>query len=337
LGIFQTISIRQKIYMRAILFENYGLPVKVLTIKDIAKPIPKANEVLIKVHATAINDYDWSLVRGKPYLYRLMFGLFKPKNQIAGMELAGIVEEIGSDVKKLKVGDAVFGDISTYGFGTFAEYISIHEDALLKKPEALSFEVAAAIPHASTLALQALRDMGEIKEGQKILINGGGGGVGTIGLQLAKLKNCEVTGVDSEEKFKMMKSLGFDHVVDYNKVNFTKMGEEFDLILDCKTSKSPFSYLKALKPNGKYVTIGGNLSSLVSVLFWSKLFSLFSTKKLQILSLKPNEGLDYVSELVIQKSITCQIDGPYPLEETPRLIQYFGEGLHKGKIVIKTI
>ncbi len=321
--------------MKAVLFEKYGLPNKVLEIKDLAKPIPKANEVLIKIYATAVNDYDWSIVRGKPYLYRLMFGLFKPKHRIAGMELAGLVEGIGSDVRKLKVGDAVFGDISTYGFGTFSEYISIHEDSVLKKPEALSFEVATAIPHASALALQALRDLGKIKEGQKILINGGGGGVGTIGLQLAKLYKCHVTGVDSAEKFEMMTSLGYDQLIDYKMYDFTKLGEQYDLILDCKTNKSPFSYLKALKPNGNYVTIGGNLIDLINLLFWSKLFSLFSTKKLQILSLKPNEGLDYISELVIQKKITCQIDGPYPLEETPRLIQYFGEGHHKGKIVIR--
>jgi NADPH:quinone reductase-like Zn-dependent oxidoreductase len=321
--------------MRAILFENYGVPIKVITIKEIAKPIPKANEVLIKVHATAINDYDWSLVRGKPYLYRLMFGLFKPKNQIPGMELSGVVEAIGMDVTKWKVGDAVYGDISNHGFGTFAEYISIHEDSVIEKPKELSFEVAAAIPHASALALQGLRDMGKMKQGQKVLINGGGGGVGTIGFQLAKLYDCHVTGVDSVEKFEMMTSLGYDQLIDYNVFDFTRLGEQYDLILDCKTNKSPFSYLKALAPNGKYVTVGGNLSSLVSVLLWSKVISIFSSKKLKILSLKPNEGVDYISQLLIEGKINSQIDGPYPLEKSPRLIQYFGEGLHKGKIVVR--
>lgn len=321
--------------MRAIFFENYGLPLKVLTIKEIAKPIPKANEVLIKIHATAINDYEWSIARGKPYVYRLMFGLFRPKNQIPGMELSGVVEGIGAGVTKWEVGDAVFGDISNYGFGTLAEYISIHEDSVIRKPKELSFEVAAAIPHASALALQGLRDLGKIKQGQKVLINGGGGGVGTIGFQLAKLYNCHVTGVDSAEKFEMMTSLGYDQLIDFKKIDFTGFGEQYDLILDCKTSKSPFSYLKALKPNGKYVTIGGNLSSLVSILFWSKVISIFSSKKLKILSLKPNEGVDYISELLIDGKITPQIDGPYQLEETPRLIQYFGEGHHKGKIVIR--
>lgn len=321
--------------MKAILFEKYGIPEEVLALKEASLPTPQDNEVLIKIHATTINDYDWSIVRGKPYLYRLMFGLSKPKNPIAGMELAGIVEGIGSKVSKLKVGDAVYGDISQFGFGTFAEYISIHEDAVLIKPEGLSFEIAAAIPHASTLALQALRGIGKIKQGQKVLINGGGGGVGTIGLQLAKLSNCHVTGVDSAEKLAMMKSLGYDQVIDYKKVDFTKTGEQYDLILDCKSNKSPFSYLRALKPTGIYVTIGGNLGSLISVLFWSKIFSLFSAKKLQILSLKPNEGLDEIAQLIIQNKISPEIDGPYPLEDTARLIQYFGEGKHKGKIVIK--
>tara|TARA_R110000868_G_scaffold37111_14_gene131606 strand:+ start:16649 stop:17635 length:987 start_codon:yes stop_codon:yes gene_type:complete len=322
--------------MKAILFEKYGAPEQVLELKEVATPTPKENEVLIKIYATAINDYDWSIVRGKPYLYRLMFGLFKPKFKVSGMELAGIVEAIGPEVEHLKVGDAVFGDISDFGFGTFAEYISINEHAVLKKPDELSFEVAAAIPHASTLALQALRDIGKIQQDQKVLINGGGGGVGTIGLQLAKLNNCYVTGVDTKEKFSMMTSLGYDHVIDYTKVDFTKTAVKYDLILDCKSNRSPFSYLKALKPNGLYVTIGGKLTSLLSIFFWSKLIALFSTKKLQILSLKPNVGLDHICTLIEENKIKSEIDGPYPLEETARLIQYFGEGKHKGKVVLKT-
>ncbi|SFT37655.1 NADPH:quinone reductase [Algoriphagus locisalis] len=321
--------------MKAIIFEKYGKPEEALALKEVTMPIPSDNEVLIKIHSTPINDYDWSLVRGKPYLYRLMFGISKPKNPIAGMELSGVVEGIGTKVTKLKLGDAVYGDISGFGFGTFAEYICIHEDAVLVKPDELNFELAAAIPHASTLALQALQDIGKIEKGQKVLINGGGGGVGTIGLQLAKLSECHVTGVDSGEKLNMMKSLGFDQVIDYRKVDFTKSGETYDLILDCKTNKSPFSYLRALKPSGIYVSIGGNPSSLISVLFWGKIFSLFSKKKLQILSLKPNEGLDQIAQLVIQKKIRPEIDGPYPLEDTPRLIQYFGDGKHTGKVVIR--
>ncbi|MCE7992525.1 MAG: NAD(P)-dependent alcohol dehydrogenase [Roseivirga sp.] len=322
--------------MKAVLFEKYGLPEKVLKIKEVAKPTPKDDEVLIKIEATTINDYDWSLVRGKPYFYRLMFGMVKPKRHIPGMELSGVVEGIGANVRSLKEGDAVFGDTSAYGFGTLAEYICIHEKAVIKKPDDLSFEETTSIPHAFTLALQALKDIGNISEGQKVLINGGGGGVGTLGLQLAKLHNCQVTGVDSGEKLEMMKSIGFDFVLDYKQINFTKNGEEYDLILDCKTNKSAFSYLRSLKSKGKYVTIGGKLSSLIGVLFWGKIISVFSPKKLQIVSLKANKDLDYICELITQNKMKCEIDGPYSLEDVPRLIQYFGEGKHKGKIVIKT-
>ncbi len=322
--------------MKAILFEKYGLPLEVLKIKEVTRPVPKNNEVLVKIQAAAVNDYDWSLVRGSPLLYRLMFGILKPKHKIPGMELSGFVEEIGSKVRGLKVGDAVFGDISGYGFGTFAEYICIDENAVIKKPDFLSFEEAASIPHAFTLASQALKGLGKIRQGQKVLINGGGGGVGSMGVQLAKLYNCEVTGVDAGEKLSHMTSLGFDSVLDYMKTDFTANGAKFDLILDCKTDRSPFSYLRVLNPTGKYVTIGGKPGSLLKILIFGKLTTLFSGKKLLILSLKPNKALKETLELFNQNKILCKIDGPYLLEDIPRLIQYFGDGKHKGKIVIRT-
>ena len=321
--------------MKAIVFKQYGPPEKVLAIREVEKPVPKENEVLIKIRATAVNDYDWSMVRGKPYVYRLLFGLFKPKHPIPGMELSGVIEGIGSKVAQLKVGDAVYGDISNYGFGTFAEYLSINEKAVMRKPDAFSFEEAAAIPHAALLALQAMRDMGGIAQGQKILINGAGGGVGTIGIHIARHYGCEVTGVDAGEKLDMMKLNGFDHVIDYQKENFTKNGEQYDLIVDCKTNQSAFSYLRSLKPKGKYVTVGGTPGSLINMLFWGNIVSLFSTKKLQILALKPNEGLEYIEELFIRNKMKCVMDGPYAMEDIPGLIRYFGEGKHKGKVVIK--
>lgn len=320
--------------MKVIKCKKYGSPEKGVRVEEAAIPSPKDKEVLIKIHATTVNDYDWSLASGKPYLYRLMFGLFKPKDGLLGMELSGTVAAVGANATKFKIGDAVMGDTSNYGFGTFAEYISINENAVIQKPQALSIEEAASIPHASCLALQALRDIGHIKDGQKILINGGGGGVGTIGLQLAKLHNCEVTGVDAQEKLAMMTTIGYDQVIDYKKVNFTKAGERYDLILDCKSNKASLSYLKALNPNGRYVSIGGKPFNLIGLLLWGKLVPLFSTKSLKILALKSNIGLDYICDLIAQQKIKCQIDGPYPLEDAGRLIQYFGEGKHKGKIVI---
>ena len=321
--------------MKAMGLKKYGKPKEVLTIQEIDIPTVKENEVLIQIRATTINDYDWALTRGIPYLYRIIFGLFKPKNKILGIELSGTVEKIGSKVQGLKVGDEVFGDISDYGFGTFAQYICIDEKAVIHKPSYLSFEQAAALPHASILALQALRDLGKISKNQRVLINGGGGGVGAIGLQIAKHHHCKVTGVDSNEKFEWMKSIGYDDVIDYKKINFTKTKEQYDLILDCKTDKSAFSYMRSLKPNGKYISIGGKLTRLICIFLGGKILSFFSTKKLQILALKPNKGIDYICELCQKNIIECQIDGTYSLEDIPRLMQYFGAGKHKGKVVIK--
>ena len=319
--------------MKAIICSRYGAREN-LQLKEVDRPVPKENEVLVNVHSTAINDYDWSLMRGKPFIYRLMFGFFKPKRPIPGMELAGTVVGLGAHVKTLSIGDEVFGDLSEFGFGSFAEYVCVHEKALTRKPVAMSFVEAVALPHASLLALQGLRDIGRIQQGERVLINGAGGGVGTLALQLAKLHGCEVTGVDTGEKLKVMASLGFDHIIDYKFTDFTKTGGRYDLILDCKTTRSASAYMRALSPEGRYITVGGQLTSLISLLFIGKLLTLFSKKELKILALKPNQGLDTIIDLYLQGKIKPSIDGPYPLEETPRLIRYFGEGKHHGKVVI---
>ncbi|WP_297704228.1 NAD(P)-dependent alcohol dehydrogenase [uncultured Eudoraea sp.] len=320
--------------MRALIFKKYGSP-EVLQLKEIAKPTPRENEVLVKIHATAVNDYDWSLIRGKPYLYRLLFGILKPKHQIPGMELAGTIEELGANVNLFKIGDAVYGDISQYGFGSFAEYTCINEKALTLKPAKMSFEEAAAIPHAAMLAVQGLLDIGQLQKRQKILINGAGGGVGTLGLQIAKLYDAEVTGVDTGDKLKMMKELGFDHIIDYKKEDFTNNKQRYDLILDAKTTRSTFRYLKALNPDGKYVTVGGYLIRLIQVLILKPWISVFSKKRVHMVALKPNKDLEYINEIFDAGKIKPVIDGPYELNEIPGLIQYFGEGKHIGKIIIK--
>ena len=319
--------------MKAIVLTKYGTP-DVVQLKEVAKPAPKENEVLIKIHATSVNDYDWAMVIGKPYIYRLMFGVMKPKRQIPGMELAGTIEALGTNATLFKVGDAVYGDISEYGFGSFAEYICVNEKALIIKPGKMSFEEAASISHASMLAFQGLVDIGKIKEGQKILINGAGGGVGTFGLQIAKLHNAEVTGVDTGDKLNMMRSIGYDHIIDYKKEDFTKNGNLYDLILDAKTNRSPFAYARSLKPNGIYVTVGGYLTRIIQVLLLKRLISIFSKKTVNLVALRPNKDLSYINELFEADKIKCIIDGPYPLSETPKLIQYFGEGKHTGKVVI---
>ena len=319
--------------MKAIVLTKYGSS-EVLQLQDVPKPAPGANEVLVKVCASAINDYDWSMMRGKPYLYRLMFGILKPRRKIPGMELAGIIEALGPKASSFNQGDAVYGDISEYGFGSFAEYICINEKALIRKPDNMSFEEAASIPHASLLAVQGLIDVGKIQKGQKILINGAGGGVGSFGLQIAKLHQAEVTGVDSGEKLKMMESIGFDHIIDYQKEDFTKNGQRYDLILDTKTNRSVFAYSRSLKPNGTYVTVGGYISRLLQALLLRRWISIIHHKNIRIVALKPNKDLDYINKLFEDHKIKCIIDGPYKLSEVPKAIQYFGEGKHQGKVVI---
>jgi|TARA_R110002020_G_scaffold191187_1_gene390951 NADPH:quinone reductase-like Zn-dependent oxidoreductase len=322
--------------MKAYTLKKYGKPQEVLKLNETEKPSPKATEVLVKVCATTINDYDWSITSGKPFSYRLIFGILKPRKKlrIPGMELAGIVTQVGNNTTKFKVGDAVYGDISNYGFGSFAEFISIDEKALTLKPDSLSFEKAASIPHAAMLALQGLRDVGKIQQGQKVLINGGGGGVGSFGVQLAKLYNASVTGVDTGKKLEAMKAQGFDTVLDYKIVDFTKSDQKYDLILDCKTNRSLWKFLRVLKPGGKYVSIGGISGKLLQMLYMRPVLRLFTKKRVHMVMLKANKDLDYINLLFQENKLDCIIDGPYGFEELPWAIQRFGDGLHHGKIVI---
>ena len=322
--------------MKALILTKYGNS-EVLQIREIAKPAPTKNEILIKIHAAAVNDYDWSMMRGKPYIYRLMYGIFNPKRKIPGMELSGVIEALGTNANLFKVGDEVYGDISEYGFGSFAEYICIDEKAVILKPNKMTFEEAASIPHASMLAYQALLDIGKVKRNQKILINGAGGGFGTFGLQIAKLYDTEVTGVDTGKKLDMMKSIGFDHIIDYKNEDFTRNGQLYDLIFDAKTNRSTFEYLRSLAPNGKYISVGGNLTRLFQILLLKNLVPIFSKKKLHILALKPNKDLDYVNKLFEEGKIKPVIDGPYQLSEAPKIINYFGEGKHTGKVIISLV
>jgi NADPH:quinone reductase-like Zn-dependent oxidoreductase len=320
--------------MKAFVFEEYGLP-SVLQLKEVAKPTPKDDEVLVKIHAVSINDWDWGFVRGKPFIIRLFFGLRKPKINIPGVDISGTIEAVGENVKNSAVGDEVYGDLSESGLGGFAEYACIPAHNVSKKPSNLSFTDAAALPHAALLALQGLVDMGKIESGQKILINGAGGGVGTIGIQIAKLYDVEVSGVDSKKKLNMMRSLGYDTVIDYKKEDFTEQGQTYDLILDAKTNRSIFKYARSLKKNGSYITVGGSMSRLFEIFLLGSLFSVFSNKKLKVLTLEANKNLAYITQLVEEGTIKPVIDGPYSFEEIPKLIQYFGEGKHQGKIVVE--
>jgi NADPH:quinone reductase-like Zn-dependent oxidoreductase len=328
--------VAHKLTMKAYSIKNYGAPDKVLRLLEAERPAPENTEVLVKVCATTINDYDWCITTGKPFAYRLIFGIFSPRKKlrIPGMEVAGIVEQVGNNATKFKVGNAVYGDISNFGFGSFAEFLCIDEKALALKPDSMGFEEATSIPHAAMLALQGLRDVGQLKEQQKILINGGGGGVGAFGIQIAKLYNANVTGVDTGEKLKAMKTQGFDHVIDYKKEDFTKSDQQYDLILDCKTNRSLWKFLKVLKPEGKYISIGGKSGKLLQMLYMRPMLNLFSKKRVYMVMLKANQDLEYINQLYEDKKIHCVLDGPYTFDKIPWAVQRFGDGLHHGKIVI---
>jgi NADPH:quinone reductase-like Zn-dependent oxidoreductase len=317
--------------MKAIVYTKYGTP-DVLELKEVDKPIPKENEVLIKVYAVSINDWDLGLLQGD-LINRFLNGLLKPKIKILGSDIAGRIEEVGKNVEKFQIGDEVFGDLSG-NWGGFAEYVCAHENSLALKPASMTFNEAAAIPQAAMLAIQGLRDKGQIQQGQKLLINGAGGGVGTFAVQIAKLYRVEVTGVDSSGKLDLLRSMGFDQVIDYTQEDFTKNGHCYDLILDVKTNRSISDYARALCPNGVYVTVGGSMVRLLQAIFLGPLISMFSKKKIRFVALKPNKDLAYMKELFEAGKLKPVIDGPYKLDEVPKAFKLFGEGVHKGKVVI---
>jgi NADPH:quinone reductase-like Zn-dependent oxidoreductase len=317
--------------MRAIVYHKYGTP-DVLELKEIDKPVPKDDEVLIKVHAVSINDWDLGLLEGDP-INRMLNGLRKPKRKILGSDIAGRVEAVGKNVTQFKTGDDVYGDLSGH-WGGFAEYVCAGENSLALKPAAMSFVDAAAIPQAAMLAVQGLIDKGNIKAGQKLLINGAGGGVGTFGIQIAKLYGVEVTGVDHTCKLDMLRSMGFDHVIDYTKEDFTKTGKCYDLVLDVKTNRSMFDYARALCPHGTYVTVGGTTSLLFLSLLQAPWIKLIHKKYIRLVALKTNKDLAYMNKLYEEGKVKPVIDGPYRLEEVPEAFRRFAKGEHKGKMVI---
>jgi NADPH:quinone reductase-like Zn-dependent oxidoreductase len=317
--------------LKAIVYTKYGGP-EVLQIQEIEKPYPKDDEVFIKNYAVAINDWDFGLLHGD-FVNRLLNGLLRPRKKILGSDIAGKIEAVGKNVTRFKIGDDVYGDLSGM-WGGFAEYCCAPEKAIAPKPASMSFNEAAAIPQAAMLAVQGLIDKGKIQPGQKLLINGAGGGVGTFAVQLAKLYGAEVTGVDSTSKLDMLRSMGFDHVIDYTLEDFTKNGQCYDLILDVKTNRSIFDYTRALFPNGTYVTVGGSMGRLFQALLLGPWISMVSKKYIRIVALKPNKDLLYKNELFEAGKVKPVIDGPYKLNEFPEAFRIFGKGEHKGKVVI---
>ncbi len=318
--------------MKAIYYTKYGSP-DVLELKEMDKPIPKDREVLVKVYAASINSWDWDLLRGKPFIARLD-GMLKPKYKVLGADIAGIVEAIGNNVTQFQIGDEVFGDISGCSWGGFAQYVCADENALAMKSPNMTFDEAAATSQAAVLALQGLRQ-GKLSKGQKVLINGAGGGVGTIAIQIAKSYGTEVTAVDQADKLDMLRSIGADHVIDYKTEPFTTYEQRYDLILDAWASRSIFEYKRILNPNGHYVMIGGATSRIIQLILLGHWISKSANVTMGLLMHKPNkEDLNELNRLFEAGKVAPIIDRRYPLSETADAFRYFGTGRTQGKIVI---
>ena len=311
--------------MKAIVYAKYGAPEDVLELKEVEKPSPTDGKVLVKIFAASINWADEAAVRGKPFLVRVTHGLLKPKNRILGTDIAGQVEAVGSNVKQFQPGDEVFGDIGGFGFGAFAEYVSVPENTLALKPANISYEEAAAVPQYAVVALQGLRDKGEIQSGQKVLINGASGGIGTFAVQIAKSFGAEVTGVCSTKNMDMVRSIGADHVIDYTKEDFTQKEQRYDLILDIVANRSVSDYARALSPKGRYIAVAFKPGAM---------FARNGDKKVIQLSHEPNvTDLAYMKELIEAGKVVPIIDRSYPLSKIAEAFQYYEEGA-QGKVVI---
>jgi NADPH:quinone reductase-like Zn-dependent oxidoreductase len=317
--------------MKAMVYTKFGPP-DVLQLQEVEKPVPKDNEILIKVHAASVNAYDWRHVRASPFFIRLMgAGLLKPKHKILGADIAGRVEAVGGNAKQFQPGDEVFGEGS---YGGFAEYACVDENRFVLKPADLTFEEAAAVPMAALTALQGLRDKGQIKAGQKVLINGASGGVGTFAVQIAKSFGTEVTGVCSATKMDLVRSIGADHVIDYKREDVTKNNQRYDLIFDIAAYRSVSEYKRILSPTGIYVLAGGSGARIFQLMFKS----MIGVKNMRFYVAKINqEDLRFIIELIHVGKVKSIIDKRYPLNETAEALRYLEEGHARGKVVISMI
>jgi NADPH:quinone reductase-like Zn-dependent oxidoreductase len=321
--------------MKAIVYRCYGGP-DVVKFEDIAKPVPADDRVLVKVHATSVNPLDWHYMQGKPYMMRPMSGLGKPESIYMGADFAGTVETVGKNVTRYKPGDEVFGDRD----GAFGEYVSVRENgAMALKPSNMTMEQAASVPIAGVTALQALRDKGKVQAGQKVLINGASGGVGTFAVQIAKTYGADVTGVCSTRNVEMVRSIGADHVIDYTKEDFTQGSVRYDLIIDNVGSHTLSEYRRVLTPNGKLVIVGGPsgdpwlgpMTSLAKAYFVAPFVS---QKMLFMLADANQDDLNVLRDLMQTGKLTPVIDRRYPLKETAQAIGYVEQGHAKGKVII---
>jgi NADPH:quinone reductase-like Zn-dependent oxidoreductase len=317
--------------MKAVVYTRYGSP-DVLRFTDVQKPAPKDNEVLVKVRAVSLNRSDWETLRGKP-LYARIMGPLRPRHHILGSDIAGRVEATGRATTKFQPGDDVFADILD-SMGGFAEYVCVPESALAPLPAGMSYEEAAALPQAGAIAVQGILDKGQVEAGQKVLINGAGGGSGMYAVQLAKLGGAEVTGVDNQEKLEFIRSLGADHVIDYTRTDFTRNGRRYELILDLAAHRSALAYRGSLMPGGRYLYVGGSVATLMQVLLLGPLLGKAEGKQLRLLAVRLGvERLAPMVALCQAGTIATVIDRRYRLPEVPEALRYLGQGHAKGKLV----
>jgi len=318
--------------MKAVVYTRYGPP-DVLRVTNVAAPVPKDNEVLVRVAAVSLNRSDWETLRGKP-LYARIGGPFRPRHHVLGSDIAGRVQAAGPRVTLFRPGQDVFGDILRH-MGGFAQYVCVPEGALAPMPAGMTYAEAAALPQAGAIALQGIRDKGQVQRGQKVLVNGAGGGSGMYAIQLAKLHGAEVTGVDNAEKLEFMRSVGADHVIDYTREDFTANGRAYDLILDLAAHRSAFAYPASLVPGGRYLYVGGSVTTLLQALLAGPVIGRADGRKIRLLAVRLGvEHLAPMVELCQAGKIATVIDRRYPLSETPAALRYLGEGHAKGKVVI---
>jgi NADPH:quinone reductase-like Zn-dependent oxidoreductase len=320
--------------VKALVYREYGTP-DVLHLEDVPTPSPRDGEVLVKVQASSVNDYDYHLLTGRPVINR-MGGLRHPQHRVLGSDVAGIVEAVGSGVTTHHPGDHVFGDMSPHGFGAFAEYVRAPETAFAPMPTGLTFEQAAAVPQAGSLAMAGLRQRLPIEPGQAILINGAGGGVGTFAVQIAKTFGADVTGVDIARKLAAVQAAGADHVIDYRELDFTRDGRSYDLIIDISSHRSLADYRRCLAPGGVCSLIGGSIPRLLMVLALGGVLSVGRSSDVRVPRWKPNDPTETaaLTRMLQQGTVAPVIDSVVPLDGVPDAFRRFGAQEHTGKIAI---
>lgn len=317
--------------MKAVVYKRYGSP-DVLSVQERETPTPKDGEVLVRVHAASVNSWDWDMIRGKPWIVR-MWGLLQPTHQIPGADIAGVVEATGAGCTRFKPGDEVYCDLNEVGWGGFAEYVSVPEKCLVRKPAFITFEEASAIPQAGLMALQAVRDVGELHTGQSLLIIGAGGGVGTFAIQLARAVGGIVTAVDANSKLEMLTSLGANEVVDYRKTDITTTGKKFDLIIDVVARYPLRTYKRMLNPGGKFLMIGGTMNAIFQTMAFGKLIS-DKERHVGLLTYRTNKGLDDFETLLKEGKVRPVIDRVFPMAQVREAFRYYASAAFKGKVII---